>query len=148
LRDEEIKNLTLGFIIKLSLIYDKSVIETLEKLNISDGFLQNVLKIDLQDFSKEIKLFSKENLKNQITEKHKEIKQLKIFDLYKKITAYLYIKKFTRYKLLSYLQKDTQSDELKNNQTYNLMNAFRFYLNDFFENFDMNRVLRNKKEVT
>ncbi|EFC32459.1 hypothetical protein C414_000260138 [Campylobacter jejuni subsp. jejuni 414] len=66
----------------------------------------------------------------------------------KKITAYLYIKKFTRYKLLSYLQKDTQSDELKNNQTYNLMNAFRFYLNDFFENFDMNRVLRNKKEVT
>ncbi|EEU7039156.1 hypothetical protein HEH96_000157, partial [Campylobacter jejuni] len=136
LKDEEIKNLTLGFVIKLSLIYDKSVLEELKKINISNNFLQDVLKMDLQNFSKEIKLFVKENLKNQISEKHIEIKQLKIFDLYKKIATYIYIKKFKRYGLLSYIQKNTQDDKLKN-QTYDLMNAFRFYLNDFFENFDM-----------
>ncbi|EOH4403263.1 hypothetical protein ACLQ6B_001809, partial [Campylobacter jejuni] len=78
LKDEEIKNLTLGFVIKLSLIYDKSVLEELKKINISNNFLQDVLKMDLQNFSKEIKLFVKENLKNQISEKHIEIKQLKI----------------------------------------------------------------------
>ncbi|HEG4692426.1 TPA: hypothetical protein ACHDTW_000484 [Campylobacter jejuni] len=138
LKDEEIKNLTLGFVIKLSLIYDKSVLEELKKINISSNFLQDVLKMDLQNFSKEIKLFVKENLKNQISEKHIEIKQLKIFDLYKKIATYIYIKKFKRYGLLSYIQKNTQDDKLKN-QTYDLMNAFRFYLNDFFENFDMSR---------
>ncbi|EBH4141585.1 hypothetical protein A0M37_02935 [Campylobacter jejuni] len=138
LKDEEIKNLTLGFVIKLSLIYDKSVLEELKKINISNNFLQDVLKMDLQNFSKEIKLFVKENLKNQISEKHIEIKQLKIFDLYKKIATYIYIKKFKRYGLLSYIQKNTQDDKLKN-QTYDLMNAFRFYLNDFFENFDMSR---------
>ncbi|EAJ1330817.1 TPA: hypothetical protein ACSC0U_000329, partial [Campylobacter jejuni] len=93
LKDEEIKNLTLGFVIKLSLIYDKSVLEELKKINISNNFLQDVLKMDLQNFSKEIKLFVKENLKNQISEKHIEIKQLKIFDLYKKIATYIYIKK-------------------------------------------------------
>ncbi|WP_265612009.1 hypothetical protein [Campylobacter jejuni] len=141
LKDEEIKNLTLGFVIKLSLIYDKSVLEELEKINISNNFLQDVLKMDLQNFSKEIKLFVKENLKNQISEKHIEIKQLKIFDLYKKIATYIYIKKFKRYGLLSYIQKNTQDDKLKN-QTYDLMNAFRFYLNDFFENFDMSRGLK------
>ncbi|EAJ0890523.1 hypothetical protein B6509_00005, partial [Campylobacter jejuni] len=140
LKDEEIKNLTLGFVIKLSLIYDKSVLEELKKINISNNFLQDVLKMDLQNFSKEIKLFVKENLKNQISEKHIEIKQLKIFDLYKKIATYIYIKKFKRYGLLSYIQKNTQDDKLKN-QTYDLMNAFRFYLNDFFENFDMSRGL-------
>ncbi|EHR9018918.1 hypothetical protein KU810_001896, partial [Campylobacter jejuni] len=43
--------------------------------------------------------------------------------------------------LLSYIQKNTQDDKLKN-QTYDLMNAFRFYLNDFFENFDMSRGLK------
>ncbi|EAH9721246.1 hypothetical protein EY826_00785, partial [Campylobacter jejuni] len=128
LKDEEIKNLTLGFVIKLSLIYDKSVLEELKKINISNNFLQDVLKMDLQNFSKEIKLFVKENLKNQISEKHIEIKQLKIFDLYKKIATYIYIKKFKRYGLLSYIQKNTQDDKLKN-QTYDLMNAFRFYLN-------------------
>ncbi|EAH7611196.1 TPA: hypothetical protein SBB79_000151, partial [Campylobacter jejuni] len=127
LKDEEIKNLTLGFVIKLSLIYDKSVLEELKKINISNNFLQDVLKMDLQNFSKEIKLFVKENLKNQISEKHIEIKQLKIFDLYKKIATYIYIKKFKRYGLLSYIQKNTQDDKLKN-QTYDLMNAFRFYL--------------------
>ncbi|EIA46855.1 putative lipoprotein [Campylobacter coli 2548] len=68
LKDEEIKNLTLGFVIKLSLIYDKSVLEELKKINISNNFLQDVLKMDLQNFSKEIKLFVKENLKNQISE--------------------------------------------------------------------------------
>ncbi|EJU4019864.1 hypothetical protein AB1155_001823 [Campylobacter coli] len=141
LKDEEIKNLTLGFVIKLSLIYDKSVLEELKKINISNNFLQDVLKMDLQNFSKEIKLFAKENLKNQISEKHIEIKQLKIFDLYKKIATYIYIKKFKRYGLLSYIQKNTQDDKLKN-QTYDLMNAFRFYLNDFFENFDMSRGLK------
>ncbi|EIB60244.1 hypothetical protein cje19_02779 [Campylobacter jejuni subsp. jejuni 1997-4] len=141
LKDEEIKNLTLGFVIKLSLIYDKSVLEELKKINISNNFLQDVLKMDLQNFSKEIKLFVKENLKNQISEKHIEIKQLKIFDLYKKIATYIYIKKFKRYGLLSYIQKNTQDDKLKN-QTYDLMNAFRFYLNDFFENFDMSRGLK------
>lgn len=141
LKDEEIKNLTLGFVIKLSLIYDKSVLEELKKINISNNFLQDVLKMDLQNFSKEIKLFVKENLKNQISEKHTEIKQLKIFDLYKKIATYIYIKKFKRYGLLSYIQKNTQDDKLKN-QTYDLMNAFRFYLNDFFENFDMGRGLK------
>ncbi|EDB0649733.1 hypothetical protein KIM83_000663 [Campylobacter coli] len=141
LKDEEIKNLTLGFVIKLSLIYDKSVLEELKKINISNNFLQDVLKMDLQNFSKEIKLFVKENLKNQISEKHIEIKQLKIFDLYKKIATYIYIKKFKRYRLLSYIQKNTQDDKLKN-QTYDLMNAFRFYLNDFFENFDMSRGLK------
>ncbi|EAK0482350.1 hypothetical protein ABZL51_000363 [Campylobacter jejuni] len=141
LKDEEIKNLTLGFVIKLSLIYDKSVLEELKKINISSNFLQDVLKMDLQNFSKEIKLFVKENLKNQISEKHIEIKQLKIFDLYKKIATYIYIKKFKRYGLLSYIQKNTQDDKLKN-QTYDLMNAFRFYLNDFFENFDMSRGLK------
>ncbi|EAI6597534.1 hypothetical protein CE388_04205 [Campylobacter jejuni] len=141
LKDEEIKNLTLGFVIKLSLIYDKSVLEELKKINISNDFLQDVLKMDLQNFSKEIKLFVKENLKNQISEKHIEIKQLKIFDLYKKIATYIYIKKFKRYGLLSYIQKNTQDDKLKN-QTYDLMNAFRFYLNDFFENFDMSRGLK------
>ncbi|ECL2150037.1 hypothetical protein FSL92_01730 [Campylobacter jejuni] len=144
LKDEEIKNLTLGFVIKLSLIYDKSVLEELKKINISNNFLQDVLKMDLQNFSKEIKLFVKENLKNQISEKHIEIKQLKIFDLYKKIATYIYIKKFKRYGLLSYIQKNTQDDKLKN-QTYDLMNAFRFYLNDFFENFDMSRGLKMKK---
>lgn len=141
LKDEEIKNLTLGFVIKLSLIYDKSVLEELKKINISNNFLQDVLKMDLQNFSKELKLFVKENLKNQISEKHIEIKQLKIFDLYKKIATYIYIKKFKRYGLLSYIQKNTQDDKLKN-QTYDLMNAFRFYLNDFFENFDMSRGLK------
>ncbi|EHC7713011.1 hypothetical protein JR357_000705 [Campylobacter jejuni] len=141
LKDEEIKNLTLGFVIKLSLIYDKSVLEELKKINISNNFLQDVLKMDLQNFSKEIKLFVKENLKNQISEKHIEIKQFKIFDLYKKIATYIYIKKFKRYGLLSYIQKNTQDDKLKN-QTYDLMNAFRFYLNDFFENFDMSRGLK------
>ncbi|MEL1078140.1 hypothetical protein [Campylobacter coli] len=141
LKDEEIKNLTLGFVIKLSLIYDKSVLEELKKINISNNFLQDVLKMDLQNFSKEIKLLTKENLKNQISEKHIEIKQLKIFDLYKKIATYIYIKKFKRYGLLSYIQKNTQDDKLKN-QTYDLMNAFRFYLNDFFENFDMSRGLK------
>ncbi|EAL6963312.1 hypothetical protein DSV48_03800 [Campylobacter jejuni] len=141
LKDEEIKNLTLGFVIKLSLIYDKSVLEELKKINISNNFLRDVLKMDLQNFSKEIKLFVKENLKNQISEKHIEIKQLKIFDLYKKIATYIYIKKFKRYGLLSYIQKNTQDDKLKN-QTYDLMNAFRFYLNDFFENFDMSRGLK------
>ncbi|EAI5580002.1 hypothetical protein B6477_06160 [Campylobacter jejuni] len=141
LKDEEIKNLTLGFVIKLSLIYDKSVLEELKKINISNNFLQDVLKMDLQNFSEEIKLFVKENLKNQISEKHIEIKQLKIFDLYKKIATYIYIKKFKRYGLLSYIQKNTQDDKLKN-QTYDLMNAFRFYLNDFFENFDMSRGLK------
>ncbi|EIK3658115.1 hypothetical protein LJ214_001660 [Campylobacter coli] len=141
LKDEEIKNLTLGFVIKLSLIYDKSVLEELKKINISNNFLQDVLKMDLQNLSKEIKLFVKENLKNQISEKHIEIKQLKIFDLYKKIATYIYIKKFKRYGLLSYIQKNTQDDKLKN-QTYDLMNAFRFYLNDFFENFDMSRGLK------
>ncbi|EOY7358114.1 hypothetical protein ACQD8B_000298 [Campylobacter jejuni] len=141
LKDEEIKNLTLGFVIRLSLIYDKSVLEELKKINISNNFLQDVLKMDLQNFSKEIKLFVKENLKNQISEKHIEIKQLKIFDLYKKIATYIYIKKFKRYGLLSYIQKNTQDDKLKN-QTYDLMNAFRFYLNDFFENFDMSRGLK------
>ncbi|HEF2327860.1 TPA: hypothetical protein R8Y96_000160 [Campylobacter jejuni] len=141
LKDEEIKNLTLGFVIKLSLIYDKSVLEELKKINVSNNFLQDVLKMDLQNFSKEIKLFVKENLKNQISEKHIEIKQLKIFDLYKKIATYIYIKKFKRYGLLSYIQKNTQDDKLKN-QTYDLMNAFRFYLNDFFENFDMSRGLK------
>ncbi|HDW9236052.1 TPA: hypothetical protein RNC41_001801 [Campylobacter coli] len=141
LKDEEIKNLTLGFVIKLSLIYDKSVLEELKKINISNNFLQDVLKMDLQNFSKEIKLFVKENLKNQISKKHIEIKQLKIFDLYKKIATYIYIKKFKRYGLLSYIQKNTQDDKLKN-QTYDLMNAFRFYLNDFFENFDMSRGLK------
>ncbi|EAJ2298013.1 hypothetical protein DOC96_06335, partial [Campylobacter jejuni] len=44
LKDEEIKNLTLGFVIKLSLIYDKSVLEELKKINISNNFLQDVLK--------------------------------------------------------------------------------------------------------
>ncbi|EJB5806596.1 hypothetical protein ACEUXS_001793 [Campylobacter jejuni] len=141
LKDEEIKNLTLGFVIKLSLIYDKSVLEELKKINISNNFLQDVLKMDLQNFSKEINLLTKENLKNQISEKHTEIKQLKIFDLYKKIATYIYIKKFKRYGLLSYIQKNTQDDKLKN-QTYDLMNAFRFYLNDFFENFDMGRGLK------
>ncbi|EAJ9000597.1 hypothetical protein FI382_01575 [Campylobacter jejuni] len=141
LKDEEIKNLTLGFVIKLSLIYDKSVLEELKKINISNNFLQDVLKMDLQNFSKEINLLTKENLKNQISEKHIEIKQLKIFDLYKKIATYIYIKKFKRYGLLSYIQKNTQDDKLKN-QTYDLMNAFRFYLNDFFENFDMGRGLK------
>ncbi|MFK0427994.1 hypothetical protein ACISNY_09010, partial [Campylobacter jejuni] len=34
-----------------------------------------------------------------------------------------------------------QDVKLKN-QTYDLMNAFRFYLNDFFENFDMSRGLK------
>lgn len=38
-------------------------------------------------------------------------------------------------------KKNTQDDKLKN-QTYDLMNAFRFYLNDFFENFDMSRGLK------
>lgn len=132
LKDEEIKNLTLGFVIKLSLIYDKSVLEELKKINISNNFLQDVLKMDLQNFSKEIKLFVKENLKNQISEKHIEIKQLKIFDLYKKIATYIYIKKFKRYGLLSYIQKNTQDDKLKN-QTYDLMNAFRFYLMIFLK---------------
>ncbi|XUP62180.1 hypothetical protein UXU46_07000 [Campylobacter jejuni] len=51
----------------------------MKKINISNNFLQDVLKMDLQNFSKEIKLFVKENLKNQISEKHIEIKQLKIF---------------------------------------------------------------------
>ncbi|EAK4875038.1 TPA: hypothetical protein ACW31D_000963, partial [Campylobacter jejuni] len=60
---------------------------------------------------------------------------------YKKIATYIYIKKFKRYGLLSYIQKNTQDDKLKN-QTYDLMNAFRFYLNDFFENFDMSRGLK------